>query len=102
MPPCSKVLYQQILRVHLISATWLKSYQADHPSISPTDSGFEIVNEKCYPKWHDGHITPPSIDGISSNANENDDDEMFSHEDDEDDLADVESDDELFADIRYI
>ena len=96
MPPCS--VYQQIPRVHLISVTWLKSYQADPPSISPTDSGFEIVNEKCYPKWHDGDITPPSIDCISSNANENDDDEIFSHEDDED----VESDDELFADIRYI
>ena len=59
MPP---VLYQQILRVHLISAIWLKSYQADPPSISPIDSGFEIVNEKCY----DGDITPPSIDCISS------------------------------------
>ena len=98
---CHHVLYQQILRVHLISATWLKSYQADPPSISPTDSGFEIVNER-YPKWHDGDITPSSIDCISSNANENDDDEIFSHEDDEDDLADVEHDDELFAGTRYI
>ena len=102
MPPCSKVLYQQILRVHLISATWLKSYKADPPSISPTDSGFEIVNEKCYPKWHDGDITPSSIDCISNNANEDEDDEILSHEDDEDDLADAESDDELFADIWYL
>ena len=100
MPPCSKVLYQQILRLHLISATWLKSYHADPPFISPTDSGFEIVNEKCYPKWHDGDITPPPIHCIS--RDENDDDEIFSHEDDEDDLAAVESNDELFADIRYI
>ena len=78
------------------------SKPSDPPSISPTVSGFEIVNKKCYPKWHDGDITPPSIDCISSNMNEKDDDEIFSHEDDEDDLADVESDDELFADIRYI
>ena len=50
-------------------------------------------------KWHDGDITPPPIDCISSKTNEDDDDKIFSHEDDE---ADVESDDELFADIRYI
>ena len=94
MPPCYNALYQQILRVHLITAMWLNAYRSD---MSPSYYGYNIVNGKYYPKWYEGDIVPPSIESICVDSNETggeEGDELF-YDNDEDDTDNEDTDEEL-------
>ena len=97
MPPCYNALYQQILRVHLITAMWLNAYRSVRPDMSPSDYGYDIFNRKYYPKWYEGDIVPPSIENMCVDSNETEDeegDELF-YDNDEDDTDNEDTDEEL-------
>ena len=96
MPPCSTVLYQQILRDCLISASWIHAHQSSPPDMNPSDYGFELIDGKYYPKWNDGDISPPSIESITITEDNDEDDNDSS--DEEDELSDLDVDEEFSED----
>ena len=98
MPPCFSVLYQQIKRDCLISNCWLNAYQSDPPDLEPEDYGYELIEGKYFPKWHEGDITPPSIESITATTPMTDEDQEdneeygYASDEDEDDNEDEEDD----------
>ena len=99
MPPCSTVLYQQILRDCLISTMWINAHHSGPPNMNPQDYGFDLVDGKYYPKWNDGDITPPTIESITiPEDNEDDDEEDNELSDEEDEESDEELEDEEESD----
>ena len=89
MPPCYSVLYQQIKCVCLISDCWLKAHLSDPPDMEPEDYGYELINGKYFPKWHDGDATPPSIESITptmpmTEEDEEDNEDQYEYESAED------------------
>ena len=58
--------------------------------MSPEEYGYELIDGKYYPKWHDGDILPSSIESItpsSDDANDEEDDEL-SYDAEEDETPD--------------
>ena len=51
LPPCSRVIWQKVLRTNYISGKWLSAWQQHPPSYSAEESGWELVNGNYKIKW---------------------------------------------------
>ena len=61
--------------------------------MNPEEYGYELIDGRYYPKWHDGDIVPFSIESItppsSSRANnQSEEEEELSYDSEEDETAD--------------
>ena len=79
--------------MRLISATWLKSYENDPPSLHPTDHGFELTEGKYFPKWFEGDVAPPTVDSISLREDLDEEEYEDSSGDEDEDSGDEEVED---------
>ena len=64
LPPCSRVLWQKVLRTNYIAGKWLSAWQQHPPSYSAEESRWELVNANYKIKWFDGAVAPKIVDII--------------------------------------
>ena len=92
LPPCSVVLLQQIRRAQLVSHHWLNAHLRDLPAMDPEIYGFDLVDGKYYPKWHEGDVVPPSIETVTKSNDVDADDDNEEEEEEEEEDYDIEDD----------
>jgi len=64
LPSCSKVLEQELKRVHFIVKRWKNCLKTFGPLESPLDFGW-ILNDKTYqPHWYEGPIALRVLDVV--------------------------------------
>ena len=93
LPPCSAVLLQQIRSAQLVSHHWLNAHMSHPPAMDPENYGFDLVDGKYYPKWHEGDVVPRSIETVTKPNDVdaydgNEEEEDYDIEDDEDEEDD--------------
>ena len=66
LPPCSRVVWQKVMRINYIAGKWLSASQQHPPSYSAEESGWELVNGNCKIKWFDGAVALKIVDIIST------------------------------------
>ena len=64
--PCSRVLWQKVLRTNYIAGKWLSAWQQHPPSYSAEESEWALVNENYKIKWFDGAVALKIVDIIST------------------------------------
>ena len=67
--------------------------------MEPEDYGYELIEGKYFPRWHDGDITPPSIESITATTptteEDQEDNEEYGYVSDEDEDDDEDEDEDV-------
>jgi len=100
LPPCLRVLTEKIKRTNFVAGKCLSAWTKSPPMVSPANCGWKLVDGKFSIKWFIGNVAPQSIDVISSECSE--DEEDYNSDSDDDlqtrnldyDSTDSESDDD--------
>ena len=66
LPPCSRVVWQKVMRINYIAGKGLSASQQHPPSYSVEESGWELVNRNYKMKWFDGAVARKIVDIIST------------------------------------
>ena len=86
VPTCWKSLYQKLLRMTFVSSMWHNTILIKCTLLNAIGNGWEVCYNKLRPRWLEEDPTPLAVEGVltvTSETNENDDDEI-SNEEDED------------------
>ena len=64
--PCSRILWQKVLRTNYKAGKWLSAWQQHSPSYTAEEIGWELVNGNYRIKWFDGAVALKIVDIIST------------------------------------
>lgn len=94
MPPCYRVLLQQIKRTKYITSIWGNATRAFPTALTPTDFGWYLKDEKYVPLWFEGDQSPSDIEQIlysneiHTNENTDSDNELSENSENSEDSDD--------------
>ena len=98
LPPCSKVVFQKVLRTNYICSIWRNATLANPPDFSPMNCGWVMEGGNYDIKWFEGLNAPTKLEEIylSQTEDETNSEEIFS--DDEECYGYLESSDSEISD----